>query len=73
MIDKELLQEDDYFVRKLSKSVKITKGFAKKVPRLNDEQSRFDFIAVLHEFGITWDLFKSFFDLSKEGMNTKCE
>ncbi|CAF1615005.1 unnamed protein product [Adineta ricciae] len=70
MIDKELLQEGDYFVRKLAKSVKITRGFAKKVPRLNDEQSRFEFIAVLNEFGITWDLFKSFFDLSKEGFYT---
>ncbi|UJR29595.1 hypothetical protein I4U23_010813 [Adineta vaga] len=67
MINKKLLLEDDYFVRKLSKSVKATKGFAKNVPRINDEQSRFEFIAALNEFGITWILFKSFFDLTKDG------
>ena len=53
MIDANLLHEDKYFVRKLSKSVKMAKGFVKKVPRVNDEQSRFDFIADLNRFGIT--------------------
>jgi hypothetical protein len=71
MIEKNLLREDNYFVRKLSKSVKVTKGFAKQVPRLNDEQSRFNFITVLNEFGITWELFKSFFDLTKDGTRIK--
>ena len=71
MINKGILEEDNYFVRKLSKSVKVTKGFAKKVPRVNDEQSRFDFITVLNEFGITWELFKSFFDLTRNGMKIK--
>ncbi|CAF4976072.1 unnamed protein product [Rotaria sp. Silwood1] len=70
MINKKLLHEDYYFVRKLSKSVKVTKGFAKRVPQVNDEQSRFDFITALNEFGITWVLFKSFFDLTKDGFHT---
>ncbi|CAF1505725.1 unnamed protein product [Adineta steineri] len=70
MINENLLHEDKYFIRKLSKSVKMTKGFIKKVPRVNDEQSRFDFIAVLNRFGITWELFISFFDLTKNGFHT---
>ncbi|CAF1438158.1 unnamed protein product [Rotaria sordida] len=70
MINKKLLHEDYYFVRKLSKSVKVMKGFAKRVPQVNDEQSRFDFITALNDFGITWELFKSFFDLTKDGFHT---
>ncbi|CAF1646186.1 unnamed protein product [Adineta ricciae] len=70
MLDKGLLKEDNYFVRKLSKSVKVTKGFAKKVPLVDDEQSRFNFIIALNEFGISWDLFKSFFDLTRNGFHT---
>lgn len=68
MIEKNLLREDDYLVRKLAKQLKMVKGFAKKVPTLNDEQSRFNFIAVLNEFGITWESFNSFFDPTKNGI-----
>ncbi|UJR11630.1 hypothetical protein I4U23_015811 [Adineta vaga] len=70
MIHEHLLYENTLFVRKLSKSVKMTKGFLKKVPRANDEQSRFRFIVALSRFGITWDTFKSFFDLTKNGFHT---
>ncbi|CAM4981669.1 unnamed protein product [Rotaria socialis] len=70
MIEKNLLREDDYLVRKLAKKLKIVKGFAKQVPSLNDEQSRFNFITTLNEFGITWESFNSFFDPTKDGFST---
>lgn len=67
MIQKHLLREDNYLVRKLAKKLKMVRGFAKQVPVFNDEQSRFNFIKVLHEFGISWESFNSFFDPSKNG------
>ncbi|CAF4101545.1 unnamed protein product [Rotaria magnacalcarata] len=70
MIEKNLLREDDYLVRKLAKKLKMVKGFAKQVPSLNDEQSRFNFITTLNEFGITWESFNSFFDPTKDGFST---
>lgn len=71
MIEKNLLREDNYFIRKLSKSVKVSKGYAKQVPRLNDEQSRFELITVLNEFDITWQTFQSYFDLKRNGMTPR--
>lgn len=71
MIEKGLLREDDYFARKLAQRVKLVKGFAKQVPSLNDESSRFNFINILNEFDIPWPSFKSYFDLTKEGLETR--
>lgn len=71
MIEKNLLCEDNYFVRKLVRTVKIIRGYAKQLPKLNNEESRFDFITTLAEFDISWDLFKSCFDLRKNGRNKK--
>lgn len=67
MIEKGLLREDDIFVRQLAQKIKMVKGFAKSVPAVNDEPARYDFIKTLHSFNISWDTFKSFFDLEKNG------
>ena len=71
MIQKGLLREGHYFARKLVQRVKLVKGFAKQVPSLNDESSRFNFINILNEFDISWPSFQSYFDLTKEGVKTK--
>lgn len=73
MIEKGLLHEDNYFVRQLAKRTKLIKGFVKKVPPLNDETARFAFIETLNGFGISWDIFKSFFDMTKEGVKINYE
>ena len=71
MIEKGLLYEDNYLIRKVAQKVKVMKGFAKLVPAANDEFSRFKFITTLNEFDISWESFKSFFDLTKDGKNGK--
>lgn len=68
MLEKGLLIEDNYFIRQLAQKTKFIKGFAKKLPHMGDETARYDFITVLNSFGISWDTFTSFFDLTKEGM-----
>ncbi|CAF1437879.1 unnamed protein product [Rotaria magnacalcarata] len=65
MIEKALLREDDFFVRQLVQKIKIVKVFAKLVPPVNDEAARYEFIKILHSFDISWDAFKSFFDMEK--------
>ncbi|CAF4527536.1 unnamed protein product, partial [Rotaria magnacalcarata] len=70
MIEKGLLREDDFFVRQLAQKIKIAKGFAKLVPPVNDEAARYEFIKILHSFDISWDAFKSFFDLEKNSFRT---
>ncbi|CAF5129187.1 unnamed protein product [Rotaria magnacalcarata] len=71
MIEKALLREDDFFVRQLVQKIKIVKVFAKLVPPVNDEAARYEFIKILHSFDISWDAFKSFFDMEKNGTKKK--
>lgn len=71
MIQKHLLHEDDYLVRKLTKKLKVVRGFSKQVPVLNDEQSCFNYTTILHEFGISRESFYYFLDPSKNGTIVK--
>jgi len=68
MVKEGLLHEDNYFVRQLVRNVKLATGYLKKVPPMNDETARYNFLRTLNGFGISWDDFKSFFDLTKEGL-----
>ena len=66
MIEKDLLREDNYLARQLAHKVKLVKGYAKRLPRKNDETERYDFIKTLSEFDITWNNFMSYFDLNRD-------
>ena len=68
MIEAGLLQEDNYLVRQFARKVAFARGFVKKVPPMNDETARYNFLRTLNEFRISWDDFKSFFDLTKAGL-----
>ncbi len=67
MIEKGLLREDNYLVKRLAKGAKVVKGFAKVIPSLSDEAARYSFIKTLNEFKIKWETFRSYFSLSNEG------
>ena len=71
MIEKDLLREDNYLARQLAHNVKLVKGYAKRVPRKDDETERYDFIKTLSEFDITWNNFMSYFDLNRDGKKNR--